>query len=91
MLRGVHEAKWTSRACASKPCLPRKRNCFGTEGHFALRGMNPGDFLVMAFEEMQQDYRSAEFVKKYESKGQRVGLEEGGKKSVVLKVITEED
>jgi len=69
----------------------RKRNCFGTEGHFALRGMNPGDFLVMAFEEMQQDYRSAEFVKKYESKGQRVGLEEGGKKSVVLKVITEED
>ena len=61
------------------------------KGHFALRGMNPGDFLVMAFEEMQQDYRSAEFVKKYESKGQRVGLEEGGKKSVVLKVITEED
>jgi hypothetical protein len=61
------------------------------KGHFALRGMNPGEFLVLAFEEMQQDYRAAEFVKKYERKGQKVELEEGGKKSVVLKVITEED
>lgn len=61
------------------------------KGHFALRGMNPGEFLVLAFEEMQQDYRAAEFVKMYERKGQRVELEEGGKKSLVLKVITEED
>jgi len=60
-------------------------------GHFALRGMNPGEFLVLAFEEMQQDYRAAEFVEKYERKGQRVELEEGGKKSVVVKVIPEED
>jgi hypothetical protein len=61
------------------------------KGHFALRGMNPGEFLVMAFEEMPGDYRAAEFVKKYERKGQKVELEEGGEKSVVLKVITQED
>jgi len=61
------------------------------KGHFALRGMNPGEFLVMAFEEMPGDYRAAEFLKKYERKGQKVELEEGGKKSVVLKVIAEED
>jgi hypothetical protein len=61
------------------------------KGHFALRGMNPGEFLVMAFEEPPGDYRAAEFVKKYEGKGQKVELEEGGKKSVFLKVITEED
>ena len=61
------------------------------KGHFALRGMNPGEFLVLAFEEMQQDYHTAEFLKKYEKKGQKVELDEGGKKNVVLKVIAEED
>jgi len=33
--------------------------------------MNPGEFLVLAFEEMQQDYHTAEFLKKYEKKGQK--------------------
>jgi hypothetical protein len=37
----------------------------------ALRGMNPGEFLVLAFEEMQQDYHTAEFLKKYEKKGKK--------------------
>ena len=60
-------------------------------GHFALRGINPGEFLVLAFEEMQEDYRTPEFVKKYDGKGEKVALEEGGKKSVVLKLIREED
>jgi hypothetical protein len=61
------------------------------KGHFALRGMNPGEFLVVAFEGTPGDYRAAEFVKQYERKGQKVELEEGGKKSVVLKVIAEEE
>jgi hypothetical protein len=60
------------------------------KGHFDLLGMNPGEFLVLAFEEIQEDYRTPEFVKKYEGKGEKVELEEGGKKSVVLKLITEE-
>ncbi|HKM83865.1 MAG TPA: carboxypeptidase-like regulatory domain-containing protein [Candidatus Acidoferrum sp.] len=59
-------------------------------GHFVLRGMNPGEFLVLAFEEMQGNYRTAEFAKKYEGKGEKVELDEGGKKSVVVKLITEE-
>ena len=59
-------------------------------GHFAMRGMNPGSFLVLAFEEMRENYRSPEFAKKYEGKGQKVELEEGGKKSVTVKLITEE-
>ena len=61
------------------------------KGHFALRGMNPGEFLVVAFEGTPWDYRAAEFVKQYERKRQKVELEEGGKKSVVLKVIAEEE
>gem|GEM_PF-582830 len=59
-------------------------------GHFAIRGMNPGRFLVLAFEEMRENYRLPEFAKKYEGKGQKVELEEGERKSVVLKLITEE-
>jgi hypothetical protein len=59
-------------------------------GHFAMRGMNPGGFLVLAFEEMRENYRSPEFAKRYEGKGQRVELEQGGRKSVVVKLITEE-
>ena len=51
--------------------------------------MNPGEFLVLAFEEIQEDHRTPEFLKKYEGKGEKVELEEGGKKSVVLKLITE--
>jgi Carboxypeptidase regulatory-like domain len=58
-------------------------------GHFVLRGMNPGEFMVLAFEELQGNYRAPEFAKKYEGKGEKVVLEEGGKKSVVVKLITE--
>ena len=60
------------------------------KGHFELRGMNPGEFLVLAFEEMQQDYRSPRFAKKYESKGQKIQLDEGARKNVTLTLITEE-
>jgi hypothetical protein len=58
-------------------------------GHFLLRGMNPGEFRVLAFENVPGNFRAPEFAKKYEAKGERVGLEEGGKKSVVVKLITE--
>jgi protocatechuate 3,4-dioxygenase beta subunit len=59
-------------------------------GHFAVRGMNPGGFLVLAFEEMRENYRLPEFAKRYEGKGQKVELQQGGRKSVVVKLITEE-
>ncbi len=59
-------------------------------GHFVLRGMNPGEFIVFAFDELQGNYRAPEFAKKYEGKGEKVELDEGGKKSVILKLITEE-
>ena len=59
-------------------------------GHFMLRGMNPAEFLVLAFEEIQENYRAPDFARKYAGKGEKVELEEGGKKSVILKLITEE-
>ena len=60
-------------------------------GHFVVRGMNPGEFMVLAFEELQGDYRAPEFAKNYEGKGGKVKLDEGGKKSVIVKLITEDD
>jgi protocatechuate 3,4-dioxygenase beta subunit len=59
-------------------------------GHFNLRGMNPGEFVVLAFEQMSGSYRTPEFAKKYEGKGEKVKLEEGAKKSVVVKLITDD-
>jgi 5-hydroxyisourate hydrolase-like protein (transthyretin family) len=61
------------------------------KGHFALRGMNPGTFLVLAFEDMPGNYRAPDFAKQYDGKGQTVELEEGAKKSVVVKLVTDED
>jgi hypothetical protein len=59
-------------------------------GHFNLRGMNPGEFVVLAFEEMPAGHRTLDFAKKYEGKGEKVELEEGTKKSVVVKLIQED-
>ena len=59
-------------------------------GHFAMRGMNPGGFLVLAFEEMRENYRFPEFAKRQEGRGQKVDLEQGGRKSVAVDLITEE-
>jgi hypothetical protein len=57
-------------------------------GHFSLRGLNPGKYTVMAFEELPEgDIRWPNFLTPYESQGQEIELDEGARRSVVLKVI----
>lgn len=56
-------------------------------GHFSLRGLNPGSYTVLAFEDLQEDVRDPEFIKSHESQGKNVELQEGTDKSVVLTVI----
>lgn len=56
-------------------------------GRFLLHGLNPGGFLVLAFEETPENVRSPEFVQKYAGRGEQVEAEQGGKKSAVLKLI----
>jgi hypothetical protein len=60
-------------------------------GHFVLRGLNPGAFTVLAFEELMEDQRTPEFPKKYQGKGENVDLEESARKSVVVKLIAASD
>ena len=57
------------------------------EGNFSLRGLAPGKYSVFAFEVLQEDVRGADFLKTYEGRGEQVQLEQGNRKSVVVKVI----
>jgi protocatechuate 3,4-dioxygenase beta subunit len=59
-------------------------------GHFIARGLNPGSYVVLAFEELQEDMRQPEFLKTYGGKGEKVELEEGARKRVTTKVIPAE-
>ena len=56
-------------------------------GHFRLRGLNPGKYTVLAFDELQADIRQPEFLKSYEGRGEHVQLDEGARTSIVVKLI----
>jgi protocatechuate 3,4-dioxygenase beta subunit len=60
------------------------------QGHFVARGLNPGSYVVLAFEELQEDMRQPEFLKTYAGKGETVELEEGARKLVSVKIISAE-
>jgi hypothetical protein len=65
-----------------------QRDMTDDDGHFSLRGLNPGKYTVLAFEELQEDVRAPEFRKTYADHGESVELDEGARKSVVLRLIT---
>jgi Carboxypeptidase regulatory-like domain len=60
-------------------------------GHFVMRGMNPGTYVLVALEEMPEDVRKPEFFQKYGEKGVSVELEEGDRKSLVVGVEEEKE
>jgi hypothetical protein len=59
-------------------------------GHFVARGLNPGSYVVLAFEELQGDLRQPEFLKTYGGKGEKVQVEEGTRKTVTARIIPAE-
>lgn len=60
-------------------------------GHFVLHGLNPGQYAVIAFEELEDDYHDPDFLKSYEGRGQSVEVKEGERKSVLLKTVPSTD
>ena len=60
------------------------------KGNFSMRGLNPGEFVVVALENMQGDARSAEFYQKYGGQGANVNLAEGEKKTVTLTLASDD-
>jgi hypothetical protein len=61
------------------------------QGHFTLRGLNPGEYTVMAWEDLEDNPRDPEVVKLYEDRGEKIRLNEGAHQSIVVKVIAETD
>jgi hypothetical protein len=59
-------------------------------GHFLMRGMNPGEFTVVAVENLEGSFRRPEFFQKYGGSGTKVELEEGERKSVVVAVSSDQ-
>lgn len=56
-------------------------------GHFLLRGLKPGTYVVVGLGGLQEDQRRADFFQKYGDKGQTVDVDEGQKKSVVVTMV----
>jgi len=57
-----------------------------TQGQYTLRGLTPGQYLVVALEGAHEDVRSSAFAAKYGPVAEPVELGEGEKKTVALKV-----
>ena len=53
-----------------------QRDTTNEDGHFRIRGLNPGKYMVLA---LQGDVRQPEFLNAYESRGQNVQLDEGAR------------
>jgi hypothetical protein len=53
-------------------------------GHFLMRGLIPGSYVIVALEEFQTDPRNVGFFSKYADKGARVDLDEGETKDITV-------
>lgn len=56
-------------------------------GHFRLRGLNPGKYTVLAFDDLEADIRQPGFLKSYDGRGEHVQLDEGSQTNIVVKLI----
>jgi len=56
-------------------------------GHFSLRGLNPGSYTVLAFEDLEDSPQGPEFLTSYGSKGEKIAADGGTDKKIVLTLI----
>jgi hypothetical protein len=58
-----------------------------SRGHFSLRGLNPGEYRIMALDEdIDEEITDPAFVSSHESMGDTIKVEEGERKSILLKL-----
>lgn len=60
-----------------------------SRGHFAMRGLNPGEYQVFTLDDPTDDITDPDFVAAHEALGQTVKLDPGERKGVVLKLPAE--
>jgi hypothetical protein len=88
---GVAEATVVSLPASGKLGRPDAYATVRTDagGHFLLRGLTPGAYVVVGVEELQSEPRNSGFFAKYGEKGVRVDLDEGERKSVTVQLVEE--
>lgn len=60
-------------------------------GHFALRGVAPGEYKVYAWEDVDPSaWQDPEFMKPFETKGESISIRENSRENLRLKVIPAE-
>src|SRR6266700_681248 len=55
-------------------------------GYFSLRGLNPGEYQVLALDDAPSDITDQDFVSAHDGQGETVTVEAGARKSIVLKL-----
>jgi hypothetical protein len=58
-------------------------------GHFSMKSIPPGAYVIVAIQEAPDNPWTPEFLSKYGDKGELVDLGEGDKKSIVVKIVVE--
>jgi protocatechuate 3,4-dioxygenase beta subunit len=58
-------------------------------GQFSLKGLIPGEYRVYAFDELEAGaYMDPDFMRPFESRGERVSLKENGRENLQVKLIS---
>lgn len=62
-----------------------------SSGRFQLAGVPPGDYLAFAWDDVEIGaWQDPEFLKRYEARGTRVHMDEGGRRSITLPMISDQ-
>jgi hypothetical protein len=64
-----------------------KKSTSDQHGHFKVEGVRPGEYTLLALDDLDEDYRDPDVLKPYEDRGQTIRVEKGERKGVLLKVI----
>jgi protocatechuate 3,4-dioxygenase beta subunit len=63
----------------------------GDNGSYSLKGVAPGDYKILAWTDIETGaYQDPDFLKRYESKAEKLSLKESDRKTLSLKVIPPE-
>jgi hypothetical protein len=63
----------------------------GDNGSYSFKGVPPGDYKILAWTDIETGaYQDPEFLKRYESKAEKLSLKESDRKTVPLKAIPAE-
>jgi uncharacterized surface anchored protein len=63
----------------------------GDNGSYSFKGIPPGDYKILAWTDIESGaYQDPDFLKRYESKAEKLSLKESDRKNLALKVIPAE-